>query len=307
MINVLVATDVAARGIDVDNVDAVFNYDIPLDDESYVHRIGRTGRAGKSGRSFTFVTGKKDSFKLREIQNYTKAVINKGEVPTQEEIEAFRKTQFIEKITNVIYADELKDFMPMAEELVQSGISSKSIIAALVKMNLGTLAKTYSDENFKLEDFSERRSRDRDRNDRGSDRGSNNRFGDRGGDRNDRDRGVDRNGGERSRSFNNRSDDRDRFSAPRPRRADGDSSNNTKGLEMTKLSINIGKDQRIRPGDIVGAIAGESGINGKLIGDIEIRDRQTFVYVQKEDVPKVLDAMTGNTIKGHKVSLEVAN
>ena len=311
VINILVATDVAARGIDVDSVDAVFNYDIPLDDESYVHRIGRTGRAGKSGRSFSFVTGRKDSLKLKDILNYTKAVITKGEVPSQVEIEAFRKKQFVEKITNLVYADELKDYMEISEELVNSGISSKNIIAALVKLHIGATTKAYSDENFKLE---ERGSRDRfersgDR-DRGGDRGGRFERGgdrDRGGDRGgrferggDRDRGSDRGGdrgGDRFERSSNRFGDR-------PERESRASGRDMTG--MVKVFINIGRNQRVGPGDIVGAIAGEAGINGKNIGDIDIKDKHTFVYLPKEDVDKVVDTMNGNTIKGFKVSLEVA-
>ncbi len=72
-IDVLVATDVAARGIDVDDIEIVFNYDVPNDDEYYVHRIGRTGRAGKNGKAFTFVSGK-EIYRLRDIQRYTKPV-----------------------------------------------------------------------------------------------------------------------------------------------------------------------------------------------------------------------------------------
>jgi ATP-dependent RNA helicase DeaD len=303
VINILVATDVAARGIDVDSVDAVFNYDIPMDDESYVHRIGRTGRAGKSGRSFTFVTGRKDSLKLKDILHYTKASITKGEVPTQEEIETFRKKQFVEKITNLVYADELKDFIPAAEELINSGIAAKSIIAALIKLNIGTTAKAYSDENFKMEDRGPSRY-DRD-GDRGGDRGGRRDRFERGGERSSFDRGGDRfeRGGDRGGRFE-RGGDRDRGGDKFDRSDRGGSKMDMSN--MVKVFINIGRNQRIGPGDIVGAIAGESGINGKNIGDIDIKDKHTFVYLAKEDVNKVVESMTGNSIKGFKISLEVA-
>ena len=261
-----------------------------------------TGRAGKSGRSFTFVTGRKDSLKLKDIIHYTKAPIAKGEVPTQVEIEAFRKTQFVEKLTNLVYVDELKEFMPIAEDLVNSGIAAKSIIAALVKLNMGTTAKVYSDENFKIEDRGgDRYSRD------SSDRGSRNRFdrGDRGSDRGgDR---FERNSAPRGDRFE-RSNDRPRFERSNDREDRGERSERPERdmSNMVKVFINIGKNQRIRPGDIVGAIAGESGIDGKNIGNIEIRDKHTYVYLAKNDVDKVVDSMTGNSIKGFKISLEVA-
>jgi ATP-dependent RNA helicase DeaD len=79
-VSYLVATDVAARGLDVDNLDAVINYDIPLDEEYYVHRIGRTGRAGKSGKAFTLVVGSERN-RLRDIMNYTNVKIDKGVIP----------------------------------------------------------------------------------------------------------------------------------------------------------------------------------------------------------------------------------
>ncbi len=328
VINVLVATDVAARGIDVDNVDAVFNYDIPMDDESYVHRIGRTGRAGRSGKSFTFVCGRKDALKLKDIERYIKSTIPKGEIPTGAEIEVFRKTKFVEKVANMVNADELKDFVDVAQKLQETGISDAKLIAALSKMLMGNVSnKTYNDDNFKVETRGDRNTpRDRDRVSTGSDRFE--RSGDR-----DRDRGSRFDRGDRDRDFRSASPSRfdrgsdrgesrfggssrgesrfggndrgeSRFGAPRERepRPVMDPS-----IKMTKLVINIGKNQRVRPGDIVGAIAGESGVNGKNIGDIEIKDQHTFVYVPKEDTTKVLDAMNNNTIKGFKVNLEVAD
>lgn len=322
IINVLVATDVAARGIDVDNVDAVFNYDIPLDDESYVHRIGRTGRAGRSGKSFTFVTGRKDAMKLRDIERYTKSPIPKGEIPSGAEIEVFRKNQFVEKVANMVNTDELKDFVDIAQKLQETGISDVKIIAALAKMQMGTSNnKTYNDDNFKVETRGDRNTPRGGERERGNDRfeRSGDRDRDRGSrfDRGDRDRDSSR-GGRFERSGNDRPRETSRFgggndrggesrfgSAPQREREPRPSMN--PDMKMTKLVVNIGREQRVRPGDIVGAIAGEAGINGKNIGDIEIRDSHTFVYVPKDDSSKVLSAMNGNTIKGFKVNFETAD
>lgn len=317
VVSILVATDVAARGIDVDNVDAVFNYDIPLDDESYVHRIGRTGRAGRKGKSFTFLTGRKDALRMRDIERYTKSQVAKGEVPSGAEIEAFRKAQFVEKITNLVNADQFNEFIPLAEQIIATGISPLKIIASLSKLHLGTLtSKTGGDENFSVEtrgsrDGSDRGGRDRDRGDRsGSDRGgrSSDRFERRpSGDRFESNRGsssdrFERGGGDRGRSGGNRFE----RSGDRPER--GPSRDyETNSADMQRIAINIGRNQRVRPGDIVGALAGESGINGKNIGNIEIKDSTTFVFVPKTDARKVLDAMNGNTIKGFNVMLELAD
>lgn len=318
VVNILVATDVAARGIDVDNVDAVFNYDIPLDDESYVHRIGRTGRAGKNGKSFTFLTGRKDALRLKDIERYTKSLVTKGQVPSGAEIEAFRRNQFVEKITNLVNSDQFKEFLPLAEQILETGISPLNIIASLSKLHLGTLvSKAGSDDNFSVEtrgsrDGSERGSRER--NDRGSaDRGgrSSDRFersrsssGDRferGNDRFESNRGGFDRGGDRGRNSGSRFE----RSGDRPERTPRVF--DTPAGDMQRIAINIGRNQRVRPGDIVGALAGESGINGKNIGNIEIKDSTTFVYVPKTDARKVLDAMSGNTIKGFNVMLELAD
>ena len=94
--NILVATDVAARGIDVGNVEAVFNYDIPQDDEYYVHRIGRTGRAGREGLAFSLAVGR-ELYKLRDIQRYCKAVMIPQSVPTLEERTKIRSERILDE------------------------------------------------------------------------------------------------------------------------------------------------------------------------------------------------------------------
>ncbi|TNF43276.1 MAG: DEAD/DEAH box helicase, partial [Cytophagales bacterium] len=99
---VLVATDVAARGIDVDNVEAVFNFDIPLDEEYYVHRIGRTGRAGKSGTAITFITGRREFMKLRDLERYTKATITKMTPPSVSELVELKKAQLVKDVYRVL-------------------------------------------------------------------------------------------------------------------------------------------------------------------------------------------------------------
>jgi ATP-dependent RNA helicase DeaD len=134
-IKVLVATDVAARGIDVENVEAVFNYDVPLDQEYYVHRIGRTGRAGKSGLAFTFTYGRSYR-KLKDIQRYIKANIEKIEIPSAKSINKKRMNEFYKKIEAVLKEGDLGDFISPVEKLIDKDYSSIEIAAALIKMNL---------------------------------------------------------------------------------------------------------------------------------------------------------------------------
>ena len=104
--DILVATDVAARGIDVDDVEAVFNYDVPQDDEYYVHRIGRTGRAGREGRAFTLVVGK-EIYKLKDIQRYCKTKIRRQPIPSVNDVAAIKVEKLLEQAGELIATDGL--------------------------------------------------------------------------------------------------------------------------------------------------------------------------------------------------------
>ena len=136
-IEVLVATDVAARGIDVDNVEAVFNYDLPADEEYYVHRIGRTGRAGKSGKAFTFVSGR-DIYKLRDIMRFTKAQIKLEQVPSFADVSEVKTTLFLNQIKEIVEKGNLEKYVGRVQRLLDQGeeITSLDIAAALLKMTM---------------------------------------------------------------------------------------------------------------------------------------------------------------------------
>ncbi|MBJ6142501.1 DEAD/DEAH box helicase [Hymenobacter sp. BT559] len=136
-LEILVATDVAARGIDVDNVEAVFNYDLPADEEYYVHRIGRTGRAGKSGRAFTFVSGR-DIYKLRDIMRFTKADIKLEQVPSFADVSEVKTTLFLNQIKEVIEKGNLDKYVGRVQRLLDQSedVTSLDIAAALLKMTM---------------------------------------------------------------------------------------------------------------------------------------------------------------------------
>ncbi len=325
--SILVATDVAARGIDVDDVDAVINFDIPLDEEYYVHRIGRTGRAGKSGRAFSMV-GRDEKYRFREIQTYTKVRVEKGVIPSFEDIVGVRKARFIEQVQQTIQeSKDLNLYEDLLTQLHHQGFTTEQIVAALVKRSMGLEKNEFADQNLGLEDDRRREGPDRrgndrfgDRDNRGGrfeDRRGGSRFGDR--DRSDApDRGNSRFGdrprsgdrpayGDRGRddrpSYGNREErprfgdrgGRDEQRAPREREAN-----------MTRLMVSIGRKDFVRPGDIVGAIAGEANIPGSSIGSIDIFDKFTYVDVPKDIANRVVDVMEGNTIKGRRVNVEVA-
>ncbi|WP_242582297.1 DEAD/DEAH box helicase [Hymenobacter telluris] len=138
-LEILVATDVAARGIDVENVEVVVNYDLPADEEYYVHRIGRTGRAGKLGKAFTFVSGR-DIYKLRDIMRFTKATIKQERVPSFEDVSEVKTTLMLNSIKDVITKGNLDKYVSRVQRLLdqdqEDGITSLDVAAALLKMTM---------------------------------------------------------------------------------------------------------------------------------------------------------------------------
>ena len=233
---ILVATDVAARGIDVDDVEAVFNYDVPQDDEYYVHRIGRTGRAGREGRAFTLVVGR-ELYKLKDIMRYCKTKIKAQPIPSINDVTAVKAEKILDKVTSIIQNEDLSKMLNLIEERVnEEDFTSLDIAAAFLKMMMG-------DESGKTDD--DRMSED---------------FGDTGAE-----------------------------------------------AGMVRLFVNLGKNQKVRPGDILGAIAGETGMPGKLIGSIDMYDKYTFVEVPREYASDVIQVMKTAKIKGKSINIEPAN
>ena len=235
-VDILIATDVAARGIDVDDVDMVFNYDIPQDEEYYVHRIGRTGRAGRSGMALSFISGK-EVYKLKDIERYCKTKILAKPVPSLDDVKNTKLDNMFDKIKQTIEEGGLTDMVNLVEEHVnQEEYTSMDMAAALLKMLIGDTL----DRVDEVEDFHFHMDRDDSR--------------------------------------------------------------------MVRLFINIGKKDKIKPSNILGAIAGESGMPGKLVGAIDMMDNYTFVDVPAIHAEKVLKAMNDNVlIKGRRVNMEKAN
>ncbi|AYQ35529.1 DEAD/DEAH box helicase [Runella sp. SP2] len=279
---ILVATDVAARGIDVSGVDAVINFDLPLDEEYYVHRIGRTGRAGRTGKALTLVA-KDEKFRLRQIEGYTKVRIEKGVIPTFEDIVGVRKARFIEQVEKAATEGDLDIYSDMLTMLHHTtGLSTETIVAALVKINMGVQKSEFADTDLAWDEDRKFKDRNGARDDRGG------RFEKR---------------GEGSGRFGDR--DRGGRGTDRDSRGGGDrQKRNDPG--MIRLFVSVGRKDRVQPRDIVGAIAGEAGIPGRVIGSIDIFDAYSFVDVPERDARRVVEAMSGNTIKGKPVNIEVA-
>ena len=235
-VDILIATDVAARGIDVDDVDMVFNYDIPQDEEYYVHRIGRTGCAGRSGMALSFISGK-EVYKLKDIERYCKTKILAKPVPSLDDVKNTKLDNMFDKIRQTIEEGGLTDMVNLVEEHVnQEEYTSMDMAAALLKMLIGDTL----DREDEVEEF----------------------------------------------HFDTDKDD----------------------SRMVRLFINIGKKDKIKPANILGAIAGESGMPGKLVGAIDMMDNYTFVDVPAIHAEKILKAMNDNVqIKGRRVNVEKAN
>ena len=270
---ILVATDVAARGIDVDDVEAVFNYDIPQDDEYYVHRIGRTGRAGREGRAFSLAVGS-EVYKLRDIQRYCKTKIIPQAIPSLNDITEIKVEKILDQVQEVLNDTDLTKMVNIIEKkLMEEDYTSMDLAAALLKMSMGDESEDIIDS------FETARSLDElDSFGRGSSRGR---------------------GRERSAYGNRRKGATDRAAVDYVL-GEGDE-------KMARLFINIGKAQRITPGDILGAVAGESGIPGRMVGSIDMYDGYTFVDVPGRYADDVLKAMAHAKIKGKNIHVEKAN
>ncbi len=132
-IEILVATDVAARGIDVNDVDAVFNWELPFDSEYYVHRVGRTGRAGKSGKAFSFVTGRKEFARLKNIERFAKMRIERAFPPTGHDLWDIKKEKMLTRLKAILEEGKLETHEAMVGEFLEAGFTHVTLAAALLK------------------------------------------------------------------------------------------------------------------------------------------------------------------------------
>lgn len=135
IVRILIATDVAARGLDIENVEVVFNYDLPQYEEFYIHRIGRTGRMGKNGMALTFVSGR-EIYKLREIERYAKTKIRQSEIPSTQDVEKNSMKNMVEKIKETVSEGELNKYIRVVSDLIEDNFSSVDIAAALLKTSM---------------------------------------------------------------------------------------------------------------------------------------------------------------------------
>ena len=244
-VDILIATDVAARGLDVDRISHVINYDIPYDTEAYVHRIGRTGRAGRSGEAILFVA-RREQRMLRAIERATGKPIDQMNLPSTSDINEQRVQKFKQSIKEVAESQDLEFFKKLISELEgETDLNMQDIAAALAHITQG-------DRPFFLEDKPEPKREPRDREARG----------------------------ERA----NRGERRERGA-----RRERDPNMDTYRLE-------VGREDGVSPGNIVGAIANEADMDSKHIGHIKLYDRFSTV-----DLPKGMPTETFDTLRKARV------
>ncbi len=252
----LIATDVAARGLDVDDLEVVFNYDLPNDAEDYTHRVGRTGRAGKSGMAFTFVSGR-EVYKLQSMMRYGKLKLRRENVPSLDQVEEARENAFFEKLRGTLEGGEYRKYDRLIDRLLDQGHASTDIASALIHlMTAGNETKREEVEvasGFEREDRRGQRGNWDDREPRG----------------------------------------------PRHAKPEFDRAGRT-GREagFTTVFFNVGRKSLIKPGDLVGKIAGVTKLPINIVGAIDIKQRHSLVDVSDDAVDMVLQKMAGVRMKG---------
>ncbi len=275
-VEVLVATDVAARGLDIDDVDAVFNYDLPQDFEDYIHRVGRTGRAGREGKAISFVFGK-DVWRLQGIERFTRQKIRRERIPTKEDVEGKRADILFDSVKEKIEAGGAADYKHYIDRLLEHGHTATDIASALFSQLRDTLGR----EGEEIQE-------DRPGGDRGSDRKERN---DRG--RNDRsDRGRDRDRGDRGgRERGERSD--------RSKSREGDRRRDPQlAAGMTQLFIGLGSQLGISPGEIAGMVYSECNIKNGSLGRIRMFPKHCLVQVQESDADGICADLKRAKLRG---------
>jgi ATP-dependent RNA helicase DeaD len=339
----LVATDIAARGIDVDDIQVVFNYDLPYDGEDYVHRIGRTGRAGRAGRAISFVSGR-ELFQIRNIERYTNTRIQRAKIPTVDEVHEVRASLFLDKLRVTLNTGEYKKQDSLIERLLEEGFNSTDIASALIHHLQGGDAATAKPAPREEAAFErpERPSFREGREGRFEDRPPHNaRFQD---DRRERPAYRDTRGQRPPPR-------REPPIAPAPvkprpvvtaapvatavppakpvfepahkpvkknlppwERHEGSAKKSVRppkkdrppAGDFTRLHMNLGEENGVTTSDVVGAILGETGLPGKSVGLIDVREKHLFVDVASEHANAILSKMNRAQIKGQKVKIKAA-
>ena len=268
-LDLLVATDVAARGLDIGHLSHVFNFDVPVSADAYVHRIGRTGRAGREGTAITLAEPR-ESRMLRNIEQHTRQKIKIEPVPTVMDLRERRLETTKTSVREAVEAGDLDSFRAIVESLA-SEIDLMDVAAAAVKMAHEAAGNRGEGD----EEILPVRAPSSD----------------------------DKKGGKSKHAVKRaereyKSERPSGASKPAFAKKDGKI-----GKKMTRLYVGLGRRAGTRPADLVGAIANESGLSGKDIGSIEMGDGFSLVEVPEEAADSVIEALTGAKIRGQRVQV----
>lgn len=267
-LDILVATDVAARGLDVERISHVVNFDIPIDTESYVHRIGRTGRAGRSGAAISFVTPRERRL-LTAIEKATRQPLTQMQLPSVEDVNVTRLARFDDAITEALaQEDRISRFRDIIGHYVEHhDVPEADVAAALAVVAQGDEPLLLSDEDA----LTQRLERDSRSEDRGARTG----------------RGRDERGGRDDRGGRgDRAGRRERSDKP-----------------MAAYRIEVGKRQKVEPRQIVGALANEGGLSREDFGHIRIMPDFSIVELPADLPGDTLQRLTGTRISGKLIEL----
>jgi ATP-dependent RNA helicase DeaD len=302
-VEVLAATDVAARGLDVDDVDLVVNFDLPFDEEDYVHRIGRTGRAGRSGKAVSLVSGR-EIFQLQRNQRYAKVQVTRAKVPSRDELYGKRVDAHFEKLQSTLEEAKFKSHEATVQRLLDAGHNPTDIASALLHLWL-------SDASRESEEIPEDRPR--------PERPPQQRF-------ERRNEGYDQRGPRDQRGYDQREQPRSfepreqrnfepRGEGPPPQRFEegppgppqrgGGSKFQQEGY--TRMFLNLGAMDDVRAGDIAGVIYQNTGIPDGSLGRIDVLEKCSFVQVPNEFAQQVEQRVTGSLWRGRALRMNDAD
>ncbi len=272
-LDIIIATDVAARGLDVKRISHVVNYDIPYDTEAYVHRIGRTGRAGKKGEAILFVSPREKRM-LRSIERATRQPITEMHLPSHKDVANHRIDQFKQQITDIIESQDLKFFENVVDQYQQEhNIGGSELAAALV-----FLAQKDRPLQMKSEPISKHPRRERD----------------------DRDRAPQHARGSRSERGERAPRKEREPRGEKPRRKE-----NKPDVPMVRYRIEVGHDHEVQPKNIVGAVANEAGIEAQYIGHIKLHDSYSTIELPEGMPKEIFQHLIKVRVCGHPLRISL--
>jgi len=282
-LDIVVATDVAARGLDVERIGHVINYDVPTDTESYVHRIGRTGRAGRSGEAILFIAPRERGL-LNAIERATRQKIEPMELPSVQSVNATRVGKFKQQVLDALGRGDAAPYREIIESIEREhGTPATDIAAALASLLRGETPLLLAAQDAQRRERDQARDQARDQ-DRGHDREA--RF-ERDGEP-PRGAGFDADGGPPPPRH---------FDQPGPRRKRGDEP------EMETFRVEVGHDHGVKPGNIVGALANEAGLDGRDIGRIDVRSDHSLVDLPGGMPKEIFKQLQGVRVVGQELRI----